>query len=335
MLIDGTREHRVALTSRSRYRAHLKVARGFLSLGSLGLLVYSLRGLNCITVLTELPTRPLFYLLFVIGYLWLPASEIFAYRVIWPLGAWKSLPIFIKKRIYNREVFQYTGELLLFSWARRQLDRPASRIAKDIRDQNIVSAVASTLVAIVLVAIFIYLGDASPAAWIGRQGRGWLIVVAIGTAACSALIVHFRRHFFAVAPGTALTVFGIHAGRFALEQAIQVGMWWSALPDVPLRVWWSYAALSLVIARIPLLTNRDLLFTSIGITLAADFMMRPEAIAVVMIVVAALGKAVTVLFFTGFTIAARRNAAQPVASICRHPLEINRDDPIPSAAVTI
>ncbi len=305
MLRNTLRRHWTAFAAWRHSRLVLRTTQALLALGILGLLAYSLKGVAWSTLRTELPVNPLFYLLFAMFYVWLPLSEMVAYRVIWPLHAWKSLPIFIKKRIYNREIFQYSGEVFFFTWARRQVDRPSLDIARDIRDQNIVSSAASTLVALVLVVAFLSLSRTSLTAWIGPRGMPLLIAGTVVTLGLVAVGIRFRRHIFAMAPGTALVIFGVHAARFALEQAVQIAMWAVAIPEVPLRVWCSYAALSLVISRLPLVTNRDLLFASIGITLAAGMAVPVEQVAALMLVVAGLGKVATILLFAGSTLASR------------------------------
>jgi hypothetical protein len=258
----------------------------------------------------ELPASPLFYLLFLLFYLWLPLTEIGAYRAIWPLSAWKSLPVFIKKRIYNREVFQYSGEIYFFTWARKHIDRSPPNVARAIRDQNIVSSVASTLVAFVLVAALLQLGETRITELIGRNDVPALVGVAIIAVGLVTLIVWFRKRIFTMAPRTAFLVLGVHIGRFLFEQVLLIAMWAVALPEVPLRVWYTYAALSLIVSRIPLVTNRDLLFASISISLAARIGTPVEAIAALMLVVAGLGKVVTVLCFAGFALAGRARSAQ-------------------------
>ena len=309
----------------------LRTTQALLALGVLGLLAYSLKGVDWSTLRTELPANPLFYLLFTLFYLWLPLSEMVAYRVIWPLHAWKTLPIFIKKRIYNREIFQYSGEVFFFTWARRQVDRPSLDIARDIRDQNIVSSAASTVVALALVVAFLSLGKTSLTAWVGPRGMPLLIAGTVVTLGLVALGIRFRRHIFAMAPGTALVIVGIHAGRFALEQAVQIAMWAVAIPEVPLRVWYTYAALSLVISRLPLVTNRDLLFASLGITLAAGMAIPVEKVAALMLVVAGLGKAVTIAFFAGFTLVTRCAATRRPVDV----MEVSEYDCPEPVAVTL
>lgn len=309
MSVDTLRRLWTSFAASRRGRLGLRRVQVYLSLGILGLLAYTLRGIDWRALWAERPVNPLFYLLFLLFYLWLPLTEIVAYRVIWPLDAWKSLPAFIKKRIYNREVFQYSGEVYFFTWARRQIDRSPLDVARDIRDQNIVSSVASTLVALVLVAVFLYLGEKSLADWIGRQDISLLIGAVVVTLGLFALVIWLRKHIFAMAPRTALLVLGVHVGRFVFEQVLQIGMWAVAIPEVRLRVWCTYAALSLIVSRIPLVTNRDLLFASISIAFAAAMGggggIPVEAIAALMLVVAGLGKVLTILCYTGFTLRGR------------------------------
>jgi hypothetical protein len=52
-----------------------------------------------------------------------------------------------------------------------------------------------------------------------------------------------------------------------------------------------------VISRIPLLTNHDVLFASVGIGMASRLAFPVESVAATMLVIAGLAKAVTITFF--------------------------------------
>jgi len=279
-------------------RAAIRVARWLAFLATVALLAIGLRGVDWAALLAALPTRPIFYLLFLLWYLWLPASDLLAYRLVWPVPFFKSLRPFVIKRIYNREVLQYSGEVFFFGWARRALpDRSAAEVARMIRDQNIVQSVASTAIALLLGAVFVTLAlpglarelVASDARWL--VGGATVLVVVLGGLAAVV------RGWSSIGRKVARRLLAIHAARFVVEQALLIALWRVAAPVVPWSAWFAYAAVSLVVSRIPLITNRELVFASVGIGMASRLTLPVEPIAATMLVVAGASKLGTVLVY--------------------------------------
>ena len=99
----------------------IRIFRGLFLVTIIGYLLFKLIQIGWDSVLGNLPTQPLFYLIFIIIYLLLPVTEVLIYSLYWKFNPIRSLPIFIKKRIYNTEILGYSGEAYFFVWARKQI----------------------------------------------------------------------------------------------------------------------------------------------------------------------------------------------------------------------
>jgi hypothetical protein len=283
-----------------------RAGKALLFVGTFALLAGSLRGIDWPAVRDGLPDRPAFYLLFLAYYLWLPATDLIAYRLQWTFAGWRSLAAFITKRIYNREILHYSGEFYFYAWARRHIAGSAGDLARTIRDQNILQSIVSTAVAIALVAGFLTLGGSAGSIWPRNWDGRWAMGAGAGAVFALGLLGWLGRRYFAMERRVAWQLAGVHTARFVVEQVLQIWMWSVAVPGVPLQGWFAYAAVSLVISRIPLLTNHDVLFASVGIGMASRLAFPVESVAATMLVIAGLAKAVTIAFFVTGRLAARR-----------------------------
>lgn len=289
-----------------RGRRVLKGARAVFMLGILAYLVYELRDVSWAEIGTALPTNPLFYLLFLLLYFLLPLAECFVYRITWTFDAWQSFPAFVKKRIYNKDVLGYSGEVYFYAWARKNVNLSDLEILKTIRDQNIVSSAASTMIAVVLGVVFLYTGQISVTEWIGRQETSYLVGGTVVTALLVALVVRLRHYLFSMAFKTATLIFAVHLARLVVGQGLQIGMWAVAMPEVALPTWFTFAALSIIVTRIPLIPNRDLIFLSLGVSLSGMVGISEAGVFAMLAAIAVLGKAINLVFFPALSVLGRK-----------------------------
>ncbi|MFQ5568195.1 MAG: hypothetical protein ACE5G0_00885 [Rhodothermales bacterium] len=329
MTIETLKSRWAAFAASKGGRRVLKGVRGLFLLGILGFLAYTLKDIDWRRVAAELPTNPLFYLLFLLLYFILPFAELLAYRITWTFDAWKSIPAFIKKRIYNKDVFQYSGEVFFFTWARKNVGLSNLELAKTIRDQNIVSSFSSTMVAFMMVVLFLYAGEKTVTDWVGEQGLSILLGAVVVVLVLTALGVRLRKYIFSMAWKTALLIFAVHVVRLVIGQTMQISIWAVAMPEVPLRVWFTYAALSIVITRIPFFPQTGLLFTSLSITMAGGMQVSEEAIAAMMLMIIGLSKALNLLFFAILSLTGRRSDVEIRAEEAEPPVAIREEQPVP------
>lgn len=238
------------------------------TVGILGFLAYRLRDTGWQAVWESLPLNPFFYLFGLLVYLSIPLTDVVTYGIAWGMSLWYGFPAMVQKRIYNQDVLGYSGEVYFAGWAQRHVSRPMSDILRTVRDINILSSVASTLIAVGLIGLFLGVGHV-------RLGdlfdRAVLTGVAVGAGLVVLLIpvaIRFRRYLFAMPRRMALQIFAIQCGRLLAGQALRIGQWSVAMPDIPIQVWFSLSAASLILSRLPVVPSQDLLFVGIGVEMS-------------------------------------------------------------------
>lgn len=263
-----------------------------------GVIIYQLFDIGIKEVFRNLPTQPLFYLIFYILYTTLPTAEVFIYRQIWPIQRWKLFKAFLTKRVYNDEVMGYSGEFFLFMWARKQLDKRDRDILKNVRDNNILSAISSNTVTIVLVVILVYAGVINLDELIGNVDLFYIITGAVVFIAVIALIIQFRKHILELPFKKAIIIALIYFARFVIHNGLMMVLWAVVIPETPISTWFLFVAIMIIVNRIPILPSRDLIFLLAGIELSRMLNMTTAAVAGMLLVFSALKKVTNLILFT-------------------------------------
>ncbi|MEX0609954.1 MAG: hypothetical protein WEA79_08360 [Balneolaceae bacterium] len=232
------------------------------------------------------------------NYFLLPVSEVFTYRMSWDIKIKESFSIFIIKRVYNKDVLGYSGELQLFSWARKRLGKSDKEIFKVIRDNNILSSVASTTIAFILLLVFFATGQISLLDYLRGENAFTYISIAIIVVIIGIVLWRFRKFFFSMPKKTAFSVLGIHTSRFILVNILQLVQWYVVMPEIPLRIWFTYLSVTLVLSRIPFLPNKDLVFIGASIEISKLINVSTAGIAGLFIAQNVLDKMLNAILFT-------------------------------------
>ena len=244
--------------------------------GVFAYLVWRLTDIGWGAVLTALPATPLFYLLFALRYSVLPLTEVVIYQRLWSKKLFQHVPVFFRKRVFNMGVLDYSGEAYFLVWARNTLKLNDKEIFGAIRDSNVLSAVSSNLLTIAFLVIFVSMGlDETLTA---SDANGWLYLFAAGFIAIflTAIIVTFRRQLIGVSVSLAGWLLGVHSGRMLLIMLLMGAQWASALPEVPWTLWLMFLTAHLVLNRLPLLPNKDLMLLGLAVGLTS-YVDGPEA----------------------------------------------------------
>jgi hypothetical protein len=265
-------------------------ARRVVNIAIAGWLIYQLTSIGWEEFWRSLPAAPLFYVLFGILFLQLPLFEIFIYRLLWVFNVFKSIPVFILKRVYNKDVIDYSGEVYFFGWAKETLALSGTEIFKTIKDNNIISSVASTLISIGLLAGFFFTGQIKIIQNIASQNRTYFLAGVILLVILAAFFIKFRHTVISMPLKTAYKIFGIQISRLLLGQFIILLMFYVVLPEVPLYIWFTFMAVQLILTRIPFLPSQDFIFAGIAISLAGSMPVAPEAVAGIVIARGILNK---------------------------------------------
>lgn len=303
----------IAFAGSERGRRVLVVARvGFVA-ALVGYLAWRLTVIGWGEVLRALPSTPWFYALFLLAFVQLPLAETLVYRLLWRFRLADGLGVFLRKRVLNQDVLGYSGEVYLYLWARERAgSRRGAALWHDIRDNNVLSSVASTLVAVGLLVYFVLAGHVDVRTWLGGHTVLEGALVGVLLAVLGAVALRFRRYLFALPLRLAVPIFGVHVVRLLAVNALQVAQWAVVLPEVPLGVWFTFLAATLVIERVPVLPNRDLLFFGVGLELAGRLGVPEAAMAGLLLAAGVLTKGLNLVLF-GATLAwvRRRGVPEP------------------------
>jgi hypothetical protein len=229
-----------------------------LSVAILVAVLIGVRGLRLGDIAAMLPRTPLFWLLFLISYLALPASEWIIYRRLWRVPRTAMLAL-LRKLVSNEMLFGYSGELYFYVWARQSSGVAAPFGA--IKDVSILSALVGNAVTL-LFGLIAYAagGGQSLGPYAGRlyACAGLILLVSLGA-------VLFRRRVFSLPAADRWFIGIVHAVRLAGVALLTAAMWHLVLPDVAWRWWLLLVALYLVVGRLPLITNKDFVFAGIAV----------------------------------------------------------------------
>lgn len=231
-----------------------------------------------------LPSGPLFYLLFAAAYLIGPVWDWLVYRRWWPIG-WRSLGIFLRKRVMNEALFSYSGDTYLLVWIGRVLgikydpDAPAApllgrgngpgadprqRPFAAIKDMAITSGLAGNLVTFFTLVLTVALGGgAIMSQTLDNDVIRIIALVFGGLLLLNIAIVLFAKQVMSLPRRINIRLFGLHLMRVILGHIFIVASWAVALPAIGIRNWIMLGAMRMVIARLPL-PNKELLFAAIA-----------------------------------------------------------------------
>lgn len=255
-----------------------KGLRYLFQLSIIGYLLYQLYTIGITRIITSLPTNPIFYLLYFVIYFSLPIAEVLIYKLKWPITFRNSFSVFIQKKVLNSDVIGYSGELYLFQWAKKDVGRPAKEVLHFIKDNNILSSVASTLITLVLLIFFISQGYININSYIENiTATNWIFIGTILFVA-AFLIVRFRKYIISMNRSDSFKIFSLHAFRIIFINVLQIIQWKIGRPEIAYSVWFTFSAVQILASRIPFLPSTDALFVSIALEMSNLVSVPKEAI---------------------------------------------------------
>lgn len=295
------KERLKAIEQDSRFKKAKSIFRRLLVAAILGMILYQLFRIGWMEVLRSLPTQPLFYILFLALYISLPAAEILIYKQVWRIQPWKAYKAFLIKKVYNVEVMGYSGEFYLFLWARKHVGNRDSELLRNIRDNNLISAFTSNLIAFTLIGVLLYTQQIDLSEYYEGVSILYVVPAVIIAILLVMLLINFRSYLFNLSLRKTLIVFSIYFARFIAHHGLLIVIWSVAIPETPISVWFTYVTVVIVINRIPFLPSKDLIFIWAGIELSKVLDMATASVAGMLLVFSAMSKILNLLLYLIFS----------------------------------
>jgi hypothetical protein len=232
------------------------------------------------------PGNPFFYVLLVLQFLIQPFGDYFVYRNLWGTVSAPSMAVILRKRVMNTFMLDYSGEVFFFLWAQSHLKLKPGMLVHGIKDSNVLSAGAGLAMLYLMTLMLLASGGLHIPAGIGAHGWLYVLIGSVPLILCSVLVVG-RRKLTALTTGQIAGTFLIHFTRALLVLGVEFFLWQlsGALPSAVACL--QFVALRLVVTRLPLLPNKDLVFVGAGIAAAGMAKVSVTPVATVLVILAA------------------------------------------------
>ncbi len=236
------------------------VGLGF-SVAILAAVLWQVRSVGIAGVVAMVPRTPGFWLAFLAAYFSAPLMDWLIFRRLWRIPA-SGFAALLRKLIGNELLLGYIGEVYFYTWARRRTGMTTAPFGA-VKDVAILSALmgnAVTLVMLVLAAPLLSTME------FGIDADTLIASIAVVLVTSSAVLL-FRRKLFSLPAADLRFVSAMHLLRIALGTGLNALAWHLVLPDVDLQWWLMLSALRLLLSRLPLLPNKDIVFAGLAVFL--------------------------------------------------------------------
>jgi hypothetical protein len=252
----------------------------------LAFLGYSLTQLGWLHVWDARPRALSFYLVLLLPFFVQPVADLIIYRNLLGVGRLLPLSVMLRKRYMNNIMLDYSGEAYFFFWARKNLNLKKGVLVHAVKDSNILSAGAGLAMVWLMLLALMASGVMKLPSFIPAHMWTFLSVGSLPLVLCLALIIGGRR-VTALSRGDVATTFAIHLVRSIAALALEFVLWWlsGALPSATVCL--EFTALRLLITRLPLVPNKELVFVGVGIAAAGLMDVSAPRVAAVLVIMTA------------------------------------------------
>ncbi|WCT72213.1 hypothetical protein PQ455_11220 [Sphingomonas naphthae] len=238
-----------------------RLAGPIISLAVLAMAVYQIGEVDPARIWRLMPAGPAFWLLFMATYLAPVAADWLIFRRLWRIPASGVVPL-LRKYVGNEILLGYIGEVYFYAWARRRSAMVAAPFGA-IKDVAVTSALAGNGVTLVMLALAAPFYDL-----IGIGANGRLVMLSIGVILATSLAAFVvRKRLFALDHADIMFVSAVHVARILIVLGLSAAMWHIALPVVALPWWLLLATVRMLLSRLPLVPNKDVVFAGLAVFL--------------------------------------------------------------------
>lgn len=235
-----------------------------LTLATIVMIVAAARELSLQAIMAMLPTRPLFWIAFALLYMLVPLSEWVIFRRLWGIPA-SGIVALTRKYVANEVVLGYLGEAKFYTWARQNVRLETAPFGA-IKDVAILSAMVGNVVTLALLVMAWPLLRTSA---IGLDLRSTMLSLAV-VLGSSILILVLRSKLFSLPRSELKFISLVHLVRVVAFVLLTAFVWHLALPGLDSSAWLLLATLRMLVTRLPLIANKDLVFATLAMFTLGD-----------------------------------------------------------------
>lgn len=229
-----------------------------LSLAMLVAVLWKARDLNLHRIENLIPASAGFWIVFLLYYFANTVADWIIFRRLWRIPPSGFLAL-LGKRISNEILLGYSGEVYFYGWARRRGDISGAPFGA-IKDVAILSALAGNIATLMMLLLaWLFLGP------LHLSTGGKTLVFSITCLIVTSLaMMMLRRHLFSLPREELRFTLAVHFARISTAILLTGLLWHLALPGVTVGWWLALATLMMLVSRLPLIPNKDIVFAGVA-----------------------------------------------------------------------
>lgn len=278
----------------------------------LALVGYGLTHVGWSNIYQSRPDRLAFYVVALVPFFIQPIADLFIYRNLLQVGRELPLWIFLRKRCMNSIMLDYSGEVYFFLWARKKLGVKDATLMHAVKDSSVLSASAGLIVLWLMVVVLFVAGIVKIP--VVSRSTWWVVAAGSLPLVFAAALFLGHKKLTQTSRTNMLITFGLHFARAVAVMGMEYLTWLlsGALPSSGDCL--KYVALRLLVTRLPLIPNKEIVFIGVGVAAAGLMQISAPKVAAVLVLMTVLDRLEDVVvvglpwFFEQF----RKRGTQPV-----------------------
>lgn len=224
--------------------------------------IFAYRDLRLDTVGALLPRTPLFWAVFIVFYLQAPVLEWVIFHKLWNIPFGSGVAALVRKLVSNELVLGYLGEAQFYAWARARGTIAAAPFGA-VKDVAILSALTGNAVTLIML---VFAWPLIASGQLGLPTREVFLSLGVVLLTSCAILL-FRKKLFSLDRRDLWFITAVHIVRTILFILLSALLWHLILRQVSLGLWLVLATLRMLVSRLPLLPNKDIVFAGIAVFL--------------------------------------------------------------------
>ncbi len=254
----------------------------------LALIGYGLTHVGWANIYQARPTALSFYLVVLVPFFVQPIADLCIYRNLLRAGGALPLTIFLRKRYMNNIMLDYSGEVYFFLWARKNLKIKDSTLLHAVKDSSVLSASAGLIVLWVMLLALVVAGIVKIP--VVSRGTWWVVAAGSLPLVFAAALFLGQKQLSQTSRKDMVITFVLHFARALTVMGLEFLTWLfsGALPSTGDCL--KFVALRLLVTRLPLVPNKELVFVGVGVAAAGLMHISAPKVAAVLVLITVIDR---------------------------------------------